>query len=326
MDKSMRLAASLDPRCGVLSTGEIDPSGQSAQGRMLTVRFTKETVDLKILSRCQADAAAGRYACLTGAYIRWLAPRLPQVLQEYAALVTQLEESFATEVAGLGVHDRHPRLAAQLAAGYRPFLEFAVASDAIGRITADALAQQIDQALLNLVRDQAEAQIESSPAERFIALLIEGMRQQRFHLVDVESGDVPAQYAGACGWHEEWRYEPGNPSNRHLEWRVPSSSKRIGFVDFEERVVYLGSEGVQSVAQGVSRDQGKQFEGVEKIGRELADAKMLRTATEKGADGSIKTRLQPRKRIKNHGNSRYYAILIDVLFERVDERTEEGKP
>jgi hypothetical protein len=326
MDRNLRLAPSLDPRCGVLSTGEADPTSQSTLGRMLTVRFTQQTVDLGILTRCQADAAAGRYANLVASYVRWLASRLDQIRREHAALVDRLGTMFRQSVVGLGVHPRHPLLAAQLAAGYRPFLDFAVASDAIERVTAEAYSQRIDTSLLDLVREQAEAQAESSTAERFVAMLIEGLRQQRFHLKAVDSDNAPLPYAGACGWHKDWQYEGGNPPRHYLDWCVPANSKMIGFIDVEACEVYLSSDALQVIAQSVARDQGKRFEGAEKIGRDLADAKMIRTTTETGADGGTKTRLQVRKRIKDHGSGRYYAIPTDMLFERDDESNQRREP
>src|SRR5262249_37815951 len=94
MGKDLRLAPSLDPRCGVISTGETDPTSQSTLGRMLTVRFTRRTVPLDLLTRCQTDAAAGKYASVMAAYIQWLAPRLEEVRCEVAALADQLGTVF----------------------------------------------------------------------------------------------------------------------------------------------------------------------------------------------------------------------------------------
>jgi hypothetical protein len=285
---------------------------------MLTVRFTHQTVDLAVLTRCQEDAAAGKFATLTAAYIRWLAPRLASVRQEHKALVKTIAARFREETKGTSVHDRHPILAAELAAGYRPFLRFAVECGAIEAVTAESHTQTIDGYLIELVKDQAEAQHESSPAQRFIALLVVGLRAKRFHLQSVDSDEAPLHYAGACGWHKDWLYE-GNNVGQHLEWCIPPNSKLVGFIDVKAGEVYMGSESVKTVAQVVSREQGDHYENPTKIGRDLAEEGLLRRSVEKDADGTQKVGHQIRKRVKDHGLGRYYAIPVKFLFEPDDE-------
>ncbi|MBV8316978.1 MAG: DUF927 domain-containing protein, partial [Planctomycetaceae bacterium] len=140
MTRDLRIAPSLDPRGTVLSTGEADPSRRSALGRMLTVRFTRETVDVATLSRCQQDAAAGRYARAMAAYIRWLAApgRLAATRAELRRLVDQIAGEVRADPANRDVHPRHPAAVAELVAAYALFLRFAGEAGGVPQRTADA--------------------------------------------------------------------------------------------------------------------------------------------------------------------------------------------
>jgi hypothetical protein len=68
-----QLAAIFDPRGSILSTGETDPRRQSTLARMVAVRFTAETVDLRVLTRLQKHARDGLFALAMSGFIKWLA-------------------------------------------------------------------------------------------------------------------------------------------------------------------------------------------------------------------------------------------------------------
>ena len=57
------------PRGLILSTGEDIPSGWSLRARMLIIEVAAGDVDRDVLTRCQRDAAAGRYAAAMSAYL-----------------------------------------------------------------------------------------------------------------------------------------------------------------------------------------------------------------------------------------------------------------
>ena len=59
------------------------------------------------------------------------------------------------------------------------------------------------------------------------------------------------------------------------------------------------------------------------IGRDLAEAKLIRTDTETDEAGKQVIRHQIRKRSKDHGYARYYAIPTRHLFE-LDEPAPVG--
>jgi hypothetical protein len=310
MTRDLRIAPGLDPRGTVLSTGEADPSRQSALGRMLTVRFARDTVDVAILSQCQRDAAAGLYARAMAAYIRRLAEpgRLAATRAERRLLVDRIAGEIRADPGNRDVHPRHPGAVAELIAAYTLFLRFAVEAGGVPQRTADAYLEAVQGGLIELMRDQAEAHRESDPARRFVALLKAGLGSERFHLQDADSDNAPEPFAAACGWHKDWLYQ-GNEQGQMLDWRVPSNSKRVGYIDLKERVVYLDPELAKEVARTMGLAAGQPFEHAGNIARDLNEAGMIYTSVEAG-----KVRLTVRKRIPGVGNDRYLALRLDCLF------------
>ncbi|MBV8557065.1 MAG: DUF927 domain-containing protein, partial [Planctomycetaceae bacterium] len=309
MTRDLRIAPGLDPRGTVLSTGEADPGRRSALGRMLTVRFTRETVDVAILSRCQHDAAAGRYARAMAAYIRWLAApgRLAATRAELRLLVERIAGEIRADPANRDVHPRHPAAVAELVAAYTLFLRFAAEAGGVPQLTADAYLATVRGSLIELMRDQAETHRESDPACRFVALLKAGLSSERFHLQDTDSDNAPEPFAAVCGWHKDWLYQ-GNDRGQMLDWRIPPNSRRVGYIDLKEQVVYLDPELAKEVARTMGRAAGQPFEHADNIARDLNEAKMIKTSVEAG-----KVRLTPHKRIRGV-KDRYLTIWLDCLF------------
>ena len=309
MTRDLRIAPGLDPRGTVLSTGEADPSRRSALGRMLTVRFTRDTVDVAILSRCQRDAAAGRYARAMAAYIRWLAApgMLAATRAELRLLVERIAGAVRADPANRDVHPRHPAAVAELVAAYTLFLRFAGEAGGVPQRTAEASLATVRGGLIELMRDQAEAHRESDPACRFVALLKAGLGSERYHLQDADSDHAPEPFAAACGWHKDWLYQ-GNEQGQMLDWRIPPNSRRVGYIDLKERLVYLDPELAKEVAHTMGRAAGQPFEHAGNIARDLNEAKMIKTSVEAG-----KVRLTPHKRIRGV-KDRYLTIRLDCLF------------
>jgi hypothetical protein len=149
MTRDLRIAPGLDPRGTVLSTGEADPGRRSALGRMLTVRFTRDTVDVALLSRCQRDAAAGFYARAMAAYIRWLAEpgRLAATRAELRRLVDRIAGEIRGDPANRNVHPRHPAAVAELVAAYALFLRIPPNSRRVGYVDLKERVVHLDPEL-----------------------------------------------------------------------------------------------------------------------------------------------------------------------------------
>jgi hypothetical protein len=259
-----------DPRGSLLSTGEADPVRQSTLGRMLAVRFEKKTVDLVVLTRLQGHASEGLLALGMSGFIQWLAH--PGRLEEARKKCRRLASDIVARAKTENCHMRHLSAAAELAASFKIFLGFAVEQGAIAEITALKAGDKIEADLLELAASQNEAQQEAEPAERFLCLLRSGMLSGRFHLRSADQNDfAPQPYAEACGWKKDWLYDGGTVGQR-LEWKVPSISKQIGYVDVDKGVVLLDPELAKSVASTTGRDQGSEFENVNKLARDLVVA------------------------------------------------------
>ena len=130
MGPDMKPLPSLSPRGGLLSTGEDTAARGSAKGRSLLVSVTRgetpttNSVAHATLTPLQADAAAGAYARTMAAYIQHVASRgLDHQLDRLKQLTTEFrDQAMREEVHG---HARTPGILADLAAGYRLFLEWA---------------------------------------------------------------------------------------------------------------------------------------------------------------------------------------------------------
>jgi hypothetical protein len=322
MNRQLRLAPNLDPRCGVLSTGEADPTRLSTLGRMIIVRFSRRTIDPATLSKCQADAAAGLYAEAMAAFVRWLATddRIAEARAEHPRAVQKILAAMQAALEGKGAHRRHAGIAADLVAGYRVFLRFAVEQGAIEAGTAEFTEQAVTGYLADLIAEQGETQQEQQPGARFLAMLRAGLRSLKFHLIRTDSDDAPTKFAEACGWHKGWLYA-GNEQKQYLDWKIPPNSQCVGYIDEEDLVIHLEPELAKVVATTMARQQGETFEHVANIGRDLADAGLIVTKIEDG-----KTRYTIHKRVRNAGKNRYFRIPISNLFGAAEEETDASVP
>jgi hypothetical protein len=185
-------------------------------------------------------------------------------------------------------------------------------------LTADAHEQAVRNYLVGLMHDQAEIRSQANHGRRFVALLRAGLGSLRFHLRDARSQGRPRKYPAACGWHT---FVESNVPDREPEWCVPQGSKSVGFLDADEGKVYLLPEMAKIVARQMARDQGATFENIEALGRELADAGLIQTTTEKrkvkvgdGVQEKMVTRTTVKKRIPYHGSDWFFEMNASDLF------------
>src|SRR5688572_17436744 len=112
--------------------------------------------------------------------------------------------------------------------------------------------------------------------------------------MNANSDNAPMPYAGACGWQTRWLYQ-GEPGQMR-DWDIPANSKRVGYVNLNDQLVYLIPEMAKTVARTMGREQGESFENLASIGRDLADAKLIITTIE---DGKVRNTIQ--KRLPHQG-------------------------
>jgi hypothetical protein len=307
LTQSREYAAVYDPRGSILSTGEADPRRKSTLGRMLIVRHDKNTVDLQVLTQLQRHAAGGLFALAMSAFVQWLAR--PGQLAKMRLEWRRLADGIVEEHKAADSHMRHLGAAAEMAAAYWIFMMFAEEAGALAEVTANGIAETVEKYLLELAGDQKAAQVDSDPAERFLALLRAGLLSGRFHLRTVEDTDLaPDPYAEQCGWKKDFLWD-GQFQSQRLEWQVPANSKQVGYLDGLAELVLLDPEMARTVARSMGREQGADFENVDKIARDLASAGASRTIAEGG-----RTRFQIRRTVRG-ARQCFIAIKSERLFE-----------
>ncbi len=295
----------------MLCTGEDIPNGQSLRARMLIIEVSPGDMNWDKLSHCQADGANGLYALAMAEFIQWLASRYESarsgLKEELAELRAKAHQS--------GMHKRIPELVANLALGWRYFLDFAEEVGAITKERNAELWQQGWKALGEAAAKQEAFQAAGEPTQRFLELLAAALASGRAHVTDPKGADPPSP--SAWGWKIDYAgYSPGGD--------------RIGYVDGDD--LYLIPETSYQVAQ---RGAGGEGVGVnpKTLSKRLDEKGLLRSKEPRrntvrkdlaGArrnvlhlhkDSLIVTR--PRLSIKEQ------IAVLDVLIDLTDGRGEE---
>ena len=237
------------PRGTLLSTGEDVPKGQSLRARLMVVDVPKQgddAVDWDKLSLCQSDASNGLYAQAMAGFLRWLAPRYGDLRRDLRAEIDQLrEQAYENDQ-----HRRTPEIVANLALGFRYFLDFAQEVGALDAVQAETLRQRCWTALGDAAAAQQEHQAVSDQVSRFLELLGAAISSGRAHLSNA-NGDRPRQ-ATSWGWRE---VEVGSGDYVRTDWR--RQGEQIGWLDDGE--IYLQADSAYSVVQRLARDGGDQL-------------------------------------------------------------------
>jgi len=163
------------PRGLILSTGEDTPHGQSLRARVLLMELGPKALDFTKLTAAQKDARGGLYARDLAGFIRWLAGRYPVDFKtEVARLRDQVMEADS--------HRRTPDIVANLAYGFRSFLDYALAAKAISEKERARLWEQAWSVFLEVARMQSAHQASAEPVQRFFELLGSALASGRAHM------------------------------------------------------------------------------------------------------------------------------------------------
>jgi hypothetical protein len=282
----MRADASLrppkPPRGLILSTGEDVPRGQSLRARMLVVEVAPNEVGWTLLTRCQADAAAGVYSQALAGYLRWLAGRYRSAQRGLRERVRQLRDLAA---AG-GQHKRTPVISAELYAGLESFADYAADVAAISEGRRFKLLAGWWKVLVEAAAAQDAIQSGGDPVLRFAELLTAAVASGRAHVAGL-TGDPPHQRAG---WG--WRQSGGGWEPR---------GDRVGWVEGPD--LYLEPEAAYGVAQRMAHDGNEPLAvGSKTLHKRLHEQGLLRTVdaqrrhltVRKGVEGRIRQVLHVR--------------------------------
>lgn len=231
------------PRGLVLSTGEEIPHGQSVQARVYIIEIGEGEVDLDALTRCQHEAAAGRYAEALAGYIRWFAPRYAQ---ERLALHHAVET--ARRATRAETHGRTVDISAELFYSFKSYLTYAADISALTAAEATLLEGTARQVFQETAKAQAAHQAASEPTTRFLDLLRAVIASGRAHLA-APDGDAPPM-ASAYGWRPR---TIGAGENEHTEWQPQGDL--VGWIECND--LYLEPEASYATAQRQARDEGE---------------------------------------------------------------------
>src|SRR5262249_14843199 len=150
-----------------------------------------------LLTACQKDAAAGKYAAALAGFLRWLAPQYEAVR---ARLRVELAELRDRARAG-GQHARTPGIVADLALGLRYLLDFAVAAGAITEAERAELWERGWEALAEAGAAQADHLAAAEPAGQFLRLLAAAVAGGYAHVAGAD-GNAPSEPL-RWGWRPE---------------------------------------------------------------------------------------------------------------------------
>jgi hypothetical protein len=298
----------LDPVGGVISTGESTIQSGSSLARVLGFDLLPGDIDDAVLSGLQADADAGSYRLVMAGYVKWLAPRRGEVLDWHDRRTAEIRGEIERTP---GDHDRHPDIAAQLLAALELFLlRFAVGSGLIDRPTAEDVVATVRGHLFDLCIEQARAQEEARTGRKFLGYVQEDIASYHAHLAPTVGSTPEPVPPSACGWRREIVMVDGQQTSI---WRAPVNSKKVGYVDAENKLVYLLPALAEEHAIRVAkiRDDPTDFVNV---GRHLLAEGLVEPEVERRGEKTIR-RSQQNKRISTEGRpKRYYVITFDKFF------------
>jgi hypothetical protein len=235
-DGSLRTAK--PPRGMILSTGEDIPRGQSLRSRMWILEVAPGDMRWDLLTQCQADAAAGRYAGALAGFVRWLASRIGELRRSLPERIAKIRAGLTTE----GQHARTPGIAADLLCGWQLWTEYAVKAGAINLLKRLLLLRKARLALLAAAARQAPHVESAEPASHFLRLIAAAIAAGRAHVASTW-GQSPGD---GWGWQDECVGE-------HMRSR--SCGQRVGWLVGDD--LYLEPDASYAVAQDLARSQGE---------------------------------------------------------------------
>jgi hypothetical protein len=268
-------------------------------------------VDDATLSVLQADADDGWYRLVIAAYAQWLAPHRDEVLAWFDRRVAEVRAGIGRIPDG---HDRHPEAVAQLQAALELFLtRFAVESGLIGRLRAEDVVATIVGHLRGLLFEQADDQRENRTGAKFLAFIRADIKGHRTHLAPMSGVEPMWVPPVSCGFRLETVYVEGDQTP---VWRLPPRSDKVGYVDEENKLVYLVPSIAEEHAIETARKRGDTTDFVD-VGRHLLAEGLVEPEVEKRKDGKTVRRAKQNRRITaegTRGTTRCYVFTFDNFF------------
>jgi len=253
------------PRGIILSTGEDVPAGHSIRARLLIVELKDGDIAPAALSEAQQLACDGTCTHVMAAFIKWLAPRMPEMAARIRAVRRDARQSASTDG-----HRRTPDALCDLRLAFGQFLEFCVEVGAINTEEAEAFSDRLDMALRELERSQRSLLGDADPVDAYFDLLSSGLAAGDGHLQPIDATTASSCWE-ALGWRRS--AAPGGWSPQ---------GPRIGWID-SDGLVYLIPHAAYRLAAGFGGPHGNGISVSERtLGRRLQERGLL--AQTEGAD------------------------------------------
>lgn len=242
-------------RALVATTAEDVPPGHSLRARSVFLQFERGDVGTSLrdqernraLREAQNAAAAGLFASVTAAYIRWLAPQIESLK---ATLPARLDEIRS----GSGIvasHARTPTAVAGLLVGVEVFARFCSEAQAFSDEELREFKHDVAQALAEVVSRQEPLLRAADPVDRFGQLFLAVISSGKAHLRDIKTDGRPTDSA-SYGWQPRAVMVDGtavwDPQGPHIGW-----------VDTIADHYFVDPESTYAAVMRMSVEQGSPF-------------------------------------------------------------------
>jgi hypothetical protein len=247
------------PRCLILATGEDRPRGESCAARRLDIHVRKGDITLANLTPYQEAAAEGLYAGALAGFIRHLAEHHDRARR---LLKKRFGELRALATAD-GQHPRTPGILADLGAGWKAFLQFAVKAGAITREERKQLWSRVWAGLLQAGKEQGEEIRAHDPGRRFLQLLQSAISSGLAYVATTD-GEPPHD-------HQPWGWRPGDTGD---DAPLRPQGRCVGWLEDDD--LFLDPETAYAVAQRLAEEQGERLTvGRRQLNKRLEEARLL---------------------------------------------------
>ncbi len=240
-DTSMR--PQYTPKGLIISTGELVPTGQSTQARMLVQDVARNEINLQNLSKAQSEASLYPYAMRS--YVDWLAPQIDKLKQELPKEVLSLRDILRKE----NMHLNIPEMLAQLLTGWDMLLQHAVWVGAISGERRDELLKIGFDTLVELGQEQEQRILAERPTKKFIDVLSNLFAQKKIYVRDRETNHEPRNY-------EQWGWDKRGGKGGN-EPTFSAIAEFMGWVDEDDGLLFLLSEPSHRIVTRFSREQSE---------------------------------------------------------------------
>jgi hypothetical protein len=200
MNRDITLRRSYPPRGVVIATAEALPEGpafQSAVARALSIKVSREDVDLERLTELQSNKGVLPHAM--AGYIGWTLAGYDDLAPKLLPHREKLRESLRSEMPG--AHPRTPDDAAALIAALNAARVYALKVGAIDAEEAKEFKAQARAGVIEAAKAHVEATGGGDPVTRFVELLRSLFTAGKAFVKDKETGQHPRQWKH-LGWEE----------------------------------------------------------------------------------------------------------------------------